>query len=138
MPHLSRFGVSLEKELLGAFDRYLAAKAYSSRSEGIRDLIRNCITQEEWKSGGEVAGAITLIYDHHRRQLLDKITDIQHRYQGLIISASHIHLDHRNCFEIIAVKGRSQLIQQLADSLRSLKGVKHGSLSMASTGKHIV
>jgi len=84
-----------------------------------------------------VAGAITLIYDHHRKDLLSKITDIQHNYQKVIISTQHVHLDHDNCLEIVAVKGTPGEVQKLADRLKSIKGVKHGTLSMSSTGKEI-
>jgi CopG family nickel-responsive transcriptional regulator len=80
-------------------------------------------------------GAITLVYDHHKRELINKLTDIQHDFQGTIISTQHIHLDHDNCLELIAVKGPAADITKLADTLKSVKGVKHGTLSMSSTGK---
>jgi len=85
-----------------------------------------------------VAGAIVLIYDHHRKDLLNKITDIQHNYQNVIISTQHIHLDHDNCLEIIAVRGNPKEVKKLADILKAIKGVKHGALSMSSTGKEII
>jgi CopG family nickel-responsive transcriptional regulator len=138
MVHLVRFGVSLGKELLTKFDRRIREKNYANRSEAIRDLIRQELVQKEWEEGGEVAGAITLIYDHHKRELLNKITDVQHGFQELIISAQHVHLDHRNCLEIIAVRGRTAQVHRLADTLKSIKGVKHGTLSMATTGKGLV
>ncbi|HHT9124930.1 MAG TPA: nickel-responsive transcriptional regulator NikR [Candidatus Brocadiia bacterium] len=132
-----RFGVSLEKELLEKFDRLIREKNYSNRSEAIRDLIRQELVKKEWLEGKEVAGAITVIYNHHRRQLVDKLTDIQHDFQKIIISTQHIHLDHDNCLEIIAVKGMPEEAKKLADTLRSIKGVKHGTLSMSSTGMDI-
>jgi CopG family nickel-responsive transcriptional regulator len=137
MSELIRFGISLERDLSRKFDARLRKKGYSNRSEAIRDLIRQELVQKEWEEKGEVAGAITLIYDHHHRELLNKITDIQHSFQDLIISAQHVHLDHRNCFEIIAVKGATRQVQRLADSLKSIKGVKHGTLNMATTGKEL-
>lgn len=85
-----------------------------------------------------MAGAIVLIYDHHRKDLLNKITDIQHNYQNVIISTQHIHLDHDNCLEIIAVRGNPKEVKKLADILKAIKGVKHGALSMSSTGKEII
>ncbi len=103
----------------------------------MRDLIRQELIKKEWNEGDDVAGAITLIYDHHRRDLLNKITDLQHDFQKVIISTQHIHLDHDNCLEIVAVRGRPEEVIRLADMLKSIKGVKHGTLSMSSTGKDI-
>ncbi|MDP2842246.1 MAG: nickel-responsive transcriptional regulator NikR [Acetobacterium sp.] len=91
----------------------------------------------EWHEGSEVAGAITLIYDHHKRELLNKITDIQHDFQKGIISAQHIHLDHHNCLEIIAFKGNPAEVNNPADMLKAVKGVKHATLSMSTTGKRL-
>jgi len=137
MSELVRFGVSLDKNLLEKFDKLIEERNYNNRSEAIRDLIRQEFIKKEWQEGEEVAGAITLIYDHHRRDLLNKITNMQHDYQKLIISTQHIHLDHNNCLEIIAVRGNPRNIQKLAEGLKALKGVKHGTLSMSSTGKEI-
>lgn len=137
MSNLFRFGVSLEKTLLEKFDRLIRERNYSNRSEAFRDMIRHELVKQEWAEGEDVAGAITLIYDHHRRDLLSKITDIQHNYQKVIISTQHVHLDHANCLEIVAVRGRSPEVQRLADTLRSIKGVKHATLSMSSTGTSI-
>jgi CopG family nickel-responsive transcriptional regulator len=137
MPNLVRFGVSLEKKLLNEFDDLIRAKGYSNRSEAFRDLIRQELVKKEWSCGGEVIGAITLVYDHHKRELVNKLTDIQHDFQGAIISTQHIHLDHDNCLEIIAARGKPDEIKNLADTLRSAKGVKHGALNMSSTGRGI-
>lgn len=134
MAELVRFGVSLEKELLAHFDKHLAAKGYTNRSEAVRDLIREVLVKKEWQEGKEIAGAITLIYDHHKRDLVNKIMDVQHDYGELIISTQHVHLDHHNCLEIVAVKGVARKAQKLADVLRAIKGVKHVTLSMSSTG----
>ena len=135
MANLFRFGISLEKKLLDEFDALIKRKNYSNRSEAFRDLIRQELVKEEWTKSGEVVGAITLVYDHHKRELVNKLTDIQHDFQGTIISTQHIHLDHDNCLELIAVKGPAADITKLADTLKSVKGVKHGTLSMSSTGK---
>ena len=137
MSELVRFGVSLEKKLLDKFDSLLRERNYTNRSEAFRDMIRQELIKREWLHGKDVAGAITLIYDHHRKDLLNKITDIQHDYQQLIISTQHIHLDHDNCLEIVAVRGNPKNIQVLADTLKAVKGVKNGTLSMSSAGKDI-
>jgi len=137
MAEVFRFGVSLEKVLLDKFDQLIKAKNYDNRSEAFRDLIRQELIKKEWQQNKEIAGAITLIYGHHKRELVNKLTDIQHNFQNVIISTQHIHLDHDNCLEIVAVKGNPKEAQELADTLKSVKGVKHGTLSMSSTGKGI-
>ena len=137
MSDLFRFGVSLDKALLDKFDRYIRERNYSNRSEAFRDLIRQELIKKEWDEGDDIAGAITLIYDHHSRDLLGKITDMQHDYQKIIISTQHIHLDHDNCLEIVAVRGQPREVTTLADMMKSIKGVKHCTLSMSSTGEHI-
>jgi CopG family transcriptional regulator, nickel-responsive regulator len=137
MSDVVRFGVSIEQELLKKFDAVLKEKKYTNRSEAFRDLIRQELITRQWQEGKECAGAIIIIYDHHKRELLNKMTDIQHEYQGIIISATHVHLDHDNCMEIIAVRGRPERVKKLADSLKTLKGVKHGVLSMTGTGAGI-
>ena len=134
---LARFGVSLDKELLEKFDRLIEKKNYTNRSEAFRDLIRQELVKKEWEEGEDVAGTITIIYDHHQRELVTKLMDIQHDHGKNIISTQHIHIDHHNCMEIIAVRGSAQETQELADTLRAVKGVKHSTLGMSSTGKHI-
>jgi CopG family nickel-responsive transcriptional regulator len=137
MSPLVRFGVSLEKSLLDKFDTLIKGRKYTNRSEALRDLIRQELVQKQWKEGQEVAGAITLVYDHHKKDVLSKVIDIQHDFQNIIISTQHIHLDHHNCLEIVAVKGRARDIQKLADTLRAVRGVRHGTLSMSGSGKEI-
>ena len=137
MSELVRFGVSLEKTLLEKFDKFIKERNYTNRSEALRDLIRQELIKKEWLQGTDVAGTITLVYDHHKRDLQNKLTDIQHDYQKLIISTQHIHLDHDNCLEIIAARGNPGNLQKLADSIKAIKGVKHGTLSMSSVGKDI-
>jgi len=137
MAQLARFGVSLGKELLDKFDHLIKDRNYTCRSEAFRDLIRKELVEKQWREGKEIAGAITLIYNHHKRKLVNKLTDTQHDFGDIIISSQHIHLDHNNCLEIIAVKGSPKEAQKLADTLRSVKGVKHGTLSMSTTGKDI-
>jgi len=138
MSEVVRFGVSLEKELLDKFDRLIKEKKYSNRSEAIRDLIRENLVKREWVEGKEVAGAITLVFDHHKRDLVNILTDIQHDFYQIIISSQHIHLDHSNCLEIIVVRGKPTEVRELANKLKSNRGVKYGALSMATTGKELV
>ena len=137
MSELARFGVSLEFDLLKSLDLLMRQKGYTNRSEYIRDLVRDDLVKKTWVSGSAVAGAIILVYDHHKRALVNLLTDIQHDYHELIVSGQHIHLDHHNCLEIIAVKGQPKKIEELANRLRAAKGVKHGALSVTSTGKEL-
>jgi CopG family nickel-responsive transcriptional regulator len=135
MSDIVRFGISLENALLDNFDNLIKRRKYSNRSEAIRDLIRQELLKKDLEEDREVAGAITFIYDHHQRNLLNKIIDVQHDHQDIIQSSQHLHLDHHNCLEIVAVKGNSKQVNKLSDTLKALKGVKHGSLSMSSIGK---
>lgn len=137
MSKLLRFGVSLDSGLLTKFDELIKKRKYVNRSKAIADLIRQEFVKEQWKKDEEVAGAVILVYDHHKRELVDKLMDIQHDFQKIIVSTQHIHLDHDNCLEIVAVKGKAGDVQKLADTLKSIKGVKHGTLSMTTTGKDI-
>ena len=134
MSSLYRFGVSLEKQLIDEFDKHIEQQHYKNRSEALRDLIREELVKQQWTSDSEVAGAITMTYDHHKRDLVNKLLDMQHDFQHIVISTQHVHLDHHNCLEILAVKGKATHIQELASSLRSLVGVKHVTLHMSTTG----
>jgi CopG family nickel-responsive transcriptional regulator len=137
MSNLYRFGVSLEKDLIKEFDRHILEKSYKNRSEAIRDLIREELVKKQWASDNEVAGAITISYDHHKRDLVNKLIDIQHDFQKTIISTQHIHIDHFNCLEILAVKGKAKDVEKLASMLKSQIGVKHVALSMSTTGTEL-
>jgi CopG family nickel-responsive transcriptional regulator len=137
MSKLVRFGVSFDQESLDKFDRLVEEKNYTCRSEAFRDLMRQELVQKQWHEGREVAGAITLIYNHHKRELVNKLMDIQHDLGALINSSQHVHLDHSNCLEIIAFKGSAKEAQTLADNLKSVKGVKHRTLSVTTTGKDV-
>lgn len=133
-----RFGVSMEKKLLEDFDELICRKGYTNRSEAVRDLIRNHLVEEEWQAEKkEMIGTITLVYNHHTRGLLDTLTDLQHHFPGLIISTMHLHLDEDICLEILAVKGMADEIKSVADKLIGLRGVKHGKLTMTTTGKEL-
>lgn len=135
MTQLSRFSVSLDRELLQRFDRHIEKHGYPTRSKAVADLIRESLVQGQWKAGGDVAAAIILVYDHHKRDLSNRLTHVQHDYHHLIVSSQHIHLDHDNCLEIIVARGVMKEVQALADKLKAVKGVKYASLSAASTGE---
>jgi len=129
-----RFGVSLEKELLDELDHYVEENLLANRSQGIRRLISNYLVERKWQCNNVVAGAISLVYDHHKHDLLMKLADIQHEFHDVILSSQHFHLDDDNCFEVIAVRGKSRVLTELADRLRAVKGISHGKLSMTTTG----
>lgn len=135
MDELVRFGVSLDRHLLEEFDRHIRRRRYTNRSEAIRDLIRANLVGDEWDENKETVGTITFVYDHHVRDLTGTLTDIQHDYQGQILSGMHVHLDHRHCLEVLVVKGKGTEIKKVADALVSVKGVKHGKLTMTTTAK---
>jgi CopG family nickel-responsive transcriptional regulator len=133
MSQLIRFGISIEASLLEQFDVHIQNHAYQNRSEAIRDLIRKELIQERClQSQEEALGTITLMYDHHVRELPQLLTEIQHEFNTQIISSMHVHLDEHNCLEVLAVKGHPPSLQHLADQLISIKGVKHGNLAMTS------
>ena len=135
---ITRFGVSLDSILLERFDGLIGKKGYANRSEAIRDLIRDSLVTEEWESPtAETVGTITIVYSHETRELTDTLTDLQHRYHSSIISAMHIHLDDHNCLEVIVLKGRAKDIRTIADRLIGTKGVKHGKLTVTTTGRHL-
>jgi CopG family nickel-responsive transcriptional regulator len=129
---VKRFGVSLESDLLTELDRLVSKKQFPNRSQAIRYLIKRFSIEDEWEEDKDVAGAIVLVYDHHKRELQTKSTDIQHNYHDLILSVQHVHLDHHNCLETIAVRGKASKLKSLADKLIAIKGVKHGELVMTS------
>lgn len=137
MGEIVRFGVSIEKEILDKFDEFIKIENYPTRSKAIGDLIRDSLIKREWLKGGEVAGAITLVYNHHKREIVDKLTDIQHDFHKIVISTLHIHLDHDNCLEIVAVRGKVKDIEKLGNLLKSTKGVKHSSMVITTTGKEV-
>jgi len=135
MADLSRIGVAIPTDLLARFDKLIAQRGYTNRSEAFRDLIRNELVQEVWKSSdAEVFGTVTLVYDHHARLLTEKLTELQHHYHAAVLSALHVHLDHDNCLEVVLVKGKAGLVQKLANALIALKGVKHGRFTITTSG----
>ncbi len=136
MGELTRFGISMDAQLLERFDDLIRRKGYVNRSEAIRDLVRNALVEDQWsRADEETVGTVTLVYDHHTRDLADKLTEHQHAHHELIISALHVHLDHDHCLEVVVVKGRAGEVRRLADELIGTKGVKHGRLVTTTTGR---
>ncbi len=136
---LMRIGVSLPEKLLSRFDEIILQRGYSSRSEGIRDAIRNYIVHYEWMSDvqGERVGVITLVYSHSQRGLVDNLTEIQHEFGSIIQSSLHVHLDIDNCLEVVVLRGEGQDVRRAAEMMMALKGVKHVKLTTTSIGKEL-
>ena len=136
---LARFGISLPSGLLLRFDDHIRQRHYTNRSEAIRDLIRQELVREEWLgSTREVMGTITMVYDHHQPDLQQKLTALQHDYARRIVSSTHVHLDHHNCLEVLIVRGPGSDIGDLAERIRSVRGVQHATLSTTTTGAGFV
>jgi len=136
MPGIVRFSVSLEDDLLGKFDAFCQEQQFATRSEAVRQLIREMLTRDAWQSGTqEVVGTLTLVYDHHRSQLRDQLTEVQHDNTDLVISTLHSHLSHDVCLEVIVLRGPADQLQAIAARLRGLKGIFKGELVMAAAGE---
>jgi CopG family nickel-responsive transcriptional regulator len=136
--NLQRFGVSIDTKLLTQFDELIENKGYTNRSEAIRDLIRDYLVEEEWRTAeGQAVGTITLVYNHHLREMSDKLTDLQHQFHEQIVSVLHVHLDAHNCLEVLVVKGNKAEIQMITGRLSSIKGVKHCKLVTTTTGENL-
>jgi CopG family nickel-responsive transcriptional regulator len=132
MSSLIRTGISLEQELLDRFDLNIQRKGYGSRSEAIRDLVRDHLVEEDVASNRRIVATLTLVYDHHRPKLSEQLIRAQHSYKGKVLATTHVHLDHRNCLEVIILKGRGVEVSRFADQLLSLRGVKHGKLVLTN------
>jgi CopG family transcriptional regulator, nickel-responsive regulator len=138
MGTLVRFGVSMDARVLKALDRIVASRRYANRSEAVRDLVRGQQVREAWeKAAGSVVGTLTLVYDHHVREVNERLLGLQHDHEDLVHSTMHVHLSHRMCLEVIVMKGKARDVQQLADQLIAARGVKHGQL-VATTGEDLV
>ena len=135
MAEVTRTGVSIEAELLDKFDRLITKRGYKNRSEALRDLIRESLVNEDIEQNRPVVATLSMIYDHHRPNLSNKLTEAQHDHHGNVLAATHVHLDHDNCLEVVIMKGRSGDVKHLADHMLSMRGVKHGKLVITSTGK---
>jgi CopG family nickel-responsive transcriptional regulator len=137
MPQLSRTGVSLDECLLKEFDRLITKRGYQNRSEAFRDLIREALLTESVDSNKPVVGTLTLVYDHHVPNLSQKLTETQHVAGAMVLAATHVHLDHHYCLEVIIMKGRSKDIQGIADRMLALRGVELGKLVLTNSGKEL-
>ena len=136
MSSVTRFGVSLDENLLAQFDRIIARKGYTNRSEAIRDLIRNSLVREQWELGADqVVGTLTLVYNHNVRDLSDKLTDLQHAHYKAIVSTLHIHLDPHHCLEVLVLRGNAKELKSIADRLIGTRGVQHGTFSATAEGR---
>ncbi|MGA2034483.1 MAG: nickel-responsive transcriptional regulator NikR [Thermoguttaceae bacterium] len=133
MSEIVRFSVSLEDDLLEKFDHYCAQQQFATRSEALRQLIRDRLTAQAWQSDShDAAGTLTLVYDHHRPQLRDHLTQLQHDNTEMVISTLHVHLTHDLCLEVIVLRGPARRLQEIASKLRGMKGIYKGELVMAS------
>jgi len=128
-----RFSVSLEEDLLNELDLFAKDNSFANRSQALRHLIEKNIVEKKWQCNNIVAGAIVMIYDHHKKDILTRANDIQHNYFDVILSSQHYHLSHDMCLEIIAVRGKAKILTELSDKLISIKGIKHGKLLMSKT-----
>ena len=126
---ITRFGVSIEPDLISKFDKLIKKEGYTNRSEAIRDMIRkNLIAEKNKDPDAKVIGTLTIIYDHHTGTLTNKLLDLQHEHHNEILATTHIHIDHHNCLEVLVLKGKTGRIQKLADNIKALKEIKHGEL----------
>ena len=138
MPDLSRIGVAIDSDLLEKFDELIAKRGYTNRSEAFRDLIRDELVERAWeRPDSHVVGTVTLVYDHHVRLLNERLTDMQHEHHHNILSTLHVHLDHDNCLEVLVVKGKAGAVKKIAEALISTKGVKHGRLTITTSGAEL-
>ena len=138
MSGLERFGVSMDEALLHRFDDLLAQRGYASRSEAIRDLVRQALIDEEWTDPqAEVTGTLTLVYEHHAHELAHLLAEFQHQYHEAIICSTHVHMDEHNCLEVIIVRGTSSKVKKIALQMISTRGIKHGQLVSTTTGQHV-
>ena len=135
MSNITRISISVEEELLEQFDRYSAGHGYPTRSEAVKAVIRDALVHKQWEKGDDVAGAVSVVYDHHKPGVVQKILSVQHDWGDVILCSQHVHLDHDNCMEIIAVRGRGERIKKFLSRLRAIKGLKHSVLTMSTTGE---
>ncbi len=138
MGELSRIGVAIDSDLLTRFDDLIGRRGYTNRSEAFRDLIRDELVEEAWESPErKVVGTVSIVYDHHVRQLSDRLTDLQHEFFHHVLSTLHVHLDHDHCLEVLVVRGKAAEVKKLADTLIATKGVKHGRLTITTSGAEL-
>ena len=134
---VERITISVEAHLLAKFENYLSVNGYPTRSEAIKSLMRQALIEQEWQQDTDVAGTISLVYDHHKRGTMEKLVDVQHDFGSLIVCSQHVHLDHHNCMEVLVVRGRAAEILDILAKLKAVKGIKHSALMMATTGEDV-
>jgi CopG family nickel-responsive transcriptional regulator len=134
MAETERVSLAIESELLSRFDALIEKSGHGNRSEAVRDLIRNRLIEEEWAttSSGEAVATVTLVYDHTKRELADRLLEVGHDHHGTVLATLHVHLDHDNCLEIVALRGKPKQLRHIAEHLIGMKGVKHGKLVLSS------
>jgi CopG family nickel-responsive transcriptional regulator len=138
MKELARFGISMDAALMRKFDALVGRKGYDNRSEAIRDLVRGALVEDASARGNEeIVGTVTIVYDHHMRGVSDKLTEHQHGHHDAVVSVLHVHLNPRDCLEVIVVRGKAREVRKLADHLIGMKGVKHGKLVTTTTGEDL-
>jgi CopG family nickel-responsive transcriptional regulator len=135
--NLVRLSLSIEEPLYLKLEKLVKENGYTNRSEFVRDLVRDRLVSDEWASGEDVIGTITLIYEHGRRELSEKLTDLQHHHHGNVLAATHLHLSETLCAEMIMVRGATQDIKHLFDHMRKQRGVLHSGITMSSTGEKL-
>ena len=133
---LSRFSISMATDLIRKLDSLVRKRGYLNRSQAVSDLVRAALVEDAGAQGAhEIAGTVTLVYDHHKHEVQSHLTDIQHDHGSLIISTMHVHLDHHHCLEVLAVRGKADTVHRLAERLIAVKGMIHGKLTVTTTGK---
>jgi CopG family transcriptional regulator, nickel-responsive regulator len=138
MSSVARFTVSMDHRLMEQFDQLIKKKSYTNRSEAVRDLVRSAMVEEQWEKPGEkVAATVTLIYNHHTRELSDRLNEVQHHHGEIVVATTHVHLDNDNCLEAVILRGKSKQVRALADQLVALRGIKHGRAVFTTEGKEL-
>jgi CopG family nickel-responsive transcriptional regulator len=137
MDKVSRITISIEEPLLKKFESFLQENNFPSRSEGVKHLIRNLLIEQEWKAGTDVAASLSIVYEHHKSGMMEKLVAIQHDFENLVICSQHVHLDHHNCLEVLVLRGDAAEIKRLHTAIMSVKGIKHCSLMKGTTGENI-
>lgn len=136
MADITRVSISLDNALLTAFDGNIAARGYATRSEAIRDLIRDHLVHEESQgpvdANTEQVAVVTLVYDHHARELATRLIDKQHHHHHLVVSTLHVHLGERHCLEVSVLRGPIAEVRHLGEELLSVRGVLHGKITYTS------
>ncbi len=135
--NLVRLSLSIEKPLYKKLEKLVKDNGYSNRSEFVRDLVRDRLVSDEWTAGGEILGTITLVYDHNKRELSERLADLQHQFYREVLASTHVLLDDRLCSEMIMVKGSAKNVKELYDQMKKQRGVLHAELSMSSTGSKL-